>query len=198
MAGTFNDMEGRHEGSQGVTTTPACIRGCVPGDEQALALVGQATFLESFAGVLDGADILAHCARQHSPEIYRAWIGDPKARIWLAELEPRGAPVGYLVLAPATLPLADLEDDDLEIKRIYLLQRVQGTGLGKRLMLEAVSYARQARRSRLLLGVYGRNDRAIGFYQRQGFRPIGERRFLVGNTYYDDLILGLDLSLEVR
>jgi diamine N-acetyltransferase len=177
-----------------VTAPSARIRSGVPGDEHALALVGQATFLESFAGVLSGEDILAHCTRQHSPEIYRAWLADPRTHTWIAEMEPRGAPVGYLVLAPANLPLPDLEDDDLEIKRIYLLQRVQGTGLGKRLMIEAVNYARAARRSRLLLGVYGRNDRAIGFYERQGFRPMGERRFLVGNTYYDDLILGLDLS----
>ena len=28
------------------------IRPCVPGDEAALALVGQATFLETYAGVL--------------------------------------------------------------------------------------------------------------------------------------------------
>jgi ribosomal protein S18 acetylase RimI-like enzyme len=175
-------------------TPSARIRSCAAGDEQALALLGQATFLESFAGVLSGADILAHCTTQHSPEIYRAWIGDPKTHVWIAEMEPQGAPVGYLVLAPANLPLPDLKDDDLEIKRIYLLHRVQGTGLGKSLMMEAVNYARQAQRSRLLLGVYGGNDRAIGFYQRHGFRPIGERRFLVGNTYYDDLILGLELS----
>jgi diamine N-acetyltransferase len=184
---------GSHHGSQGAAPS-ARIRSCAAGDEHALALLGQATFLESFAGVLNGADIVAHCTTQHSPEIYRAWLADPRARLWIAEIEPHGAPVGYLVLAPAKLPLPDLKNDDLEIKRIYLLQRVQGTGLGKGLMMEAVNYARQARRPRLLLGVYGGNDRAIGFYRRHGFRPMGERRFLVGNTYYDDLILGLDLS----
>jgi len=41
--------------------------------------------------------------------------------------------------------------------------------------------------------VYGRNDQAIAFYERCGFRAIGERRFLVGETYHDDLIMGLDL-----
>ena len=173
-------------------TRPVQVRPCRPGDEQALALVGQATFLESFAGVLSGADILAHCAKQHSPEIYRAWLADPRVRTWIAEMEPGQAPVGYLVLAPANLPLADLRDDDLEIKRIYLLHRLQGIGLGKRLMDEAIACATQDGRSRLLLGVYSRNDQAISFYERCGFRAIGERRFLVGETYHDDLIMGLD------
>lgn len=35
------------------------LRRCGVDDANALALVGQATFLESFAGTLDGADILA-------------------------------------------------------------------------------------------------------------------------------------------
>jgi len=171
----------------------ARVRVCGPGDEHALALVGQATFLDSFAGVLRGADVVAHCIRQHTPEIYREWLADSRARSWIAEIEPGYAPVGYLVVAPANLPLPDLRDDDLEIKRIYLLHRVQGTGLGTRLMKEGIEYARREDRSRLLLGVYGGNARAIAFYERCGFRSIGERRFLVGDNHYDDLIMGLDL-----
>ena len=42
------------------------LRCCVPGDEEALALVGAATFLETFAGLLTGPDILAHCRVQHA------------------------------------------------------------------------------------------------------------------------------------
>ena len=55
----------------GQTDTAITIRPCGKGDEQALALVGQATFLEAFAGILDGADVIAHCQRQHHVELYR-------------------------------------------------------------------------------------------------------------------------------
>ena len=37
------------------------IRPCVSGDEAALALVGQATFLQTYAGALPAGDIIAHC-----------------------------------------------------------------------------------------------------------------------------------------
>src|SRR5687767_12829953 len=104
------------------------LREASPGDEAALALVGAATFLESFAGVLDGGDILAHCQRQHAPHVYAAWLADPAYKIWLAAAEPGDAPVGYLVLGPAELPLADLAADDCEVKRVYLLGRFQGAG----------------------------------------------------------------------
>jgi ribosomal protein S18 acetylase RimI-like enzyme len=170
------------------------VRTCGPGDEHALALVGQSTFLDAFAGVLSGEDILLHCAKQHAPEVYKAWLDETRVRVWLAEAEPGHAPVGYLVVAPASLPLPDLRDDDVEVKRIYLLHRVQGTGLGRRLMQDAVEYAEQSGSRRLLLGVYGGNDRAIAFYERLGFARVGTRRFRVGNNDYDDLILGLNIG----
>ena len=168
------------------------LRVCGPGDEDALALIGRATFLDAFAGVLTREDILLHCATQHAPELYKGWLADARARSWLAEVEPGNAPVGYLVVAPASLPLPDLRQDDVEVKRIYLLHRFQGSGVGARLMKEAVTFATLAGSRRLLLGVYGGNERAIGFYERFGFARVGTRRFRVGHNDYDDLILGLD------
>jgi ribosomal protein S18 acetylase RimI-like enzyme len=173
----------------------AHIRLCRPGDEDALALVGQATFLETFAGVLPGTDIVMHCRRQHAPGVYRSWLeGD--ARVWLAEAEPFGAPVGYLVLARASLPVENPSERDLEVKRIYLLDRFRGNGIGKRLMMEAESHARHVGAVRLLLGVYSRNDRAVAFYERFGFRRVGTRRFRVGEHDYDDFVLSMELNAE--
>lgn len=43
-------------------------------DTESLALVGAATFLETFAGILDGSAIVAHCGREHSPVAYRRYL----------------------------------------------------------------------------------------------------------------------------
>ncbi len=42
------------------------VRPCTAADAETLALVGAATFLQTFAGVLDGAAVVAHCAAAHS------------------------------------------------------------------------------------------------------------------------------------
>lgn len=165
------------------------LRLCAPGDEEALSLVGQATFLESFAGTFDGGDILLHCRNQHAPAIYEQWLKSPSCRVYTAEMAPGGAPVGYIVLDAATLPVPAPRDTDFEIKRIYLLHRFQGRGIGRALMNQAVAAARQCSRKRLLLGVYARNTQAIGFYRSQGFEQIGERRFQVGNSLNRDAIM---------
>jgi ribosomal protein S18 acetylase RimI-like enzyme len=185
--------------SQGPSAVPLpklggiAIRRCTPADADALALVGRATFLETFAGILDGADIAAHCAHQHAPALYAEWLQHEASRVWIAEANPGNAPIGYLVLAGAKLPISDARDDDLEIKRIYLLHRFHGSGVGKRLMAEAIADAKARGCRRLLLGVYMYNATALAFYERNGFRRVGRRTFRVGGNDYDDAILALSL-----
>lgn len=165
------------------------IREAGSDDAAALALVGAATFLETFAGVLEGSAIVSHCERHHTAEAYRGLLM-AGAKAWLAELQRGRAPVGFALLAQPDLPGA--QAGDLELKRIYALSRLHGGGLGRALMSAAVAAA--AGSDRLLLGVYAGNARALAFYQRQGFTPIGERRFDVGGTLYDDIVLAKPLA----
>lgn len=169
------------------------IRRCTPGDEAALALVGQATLLETFAGILRGNDIVAHCAKAHTVELYRTWLSDPSHALWLAEGSPGNAPIGYMVIAPPQLPLPDASGD-VELKRIYLLSKFQGGGIGKRLVAAAITYSASVLAKRLLLGVYAHNHSTIAFYERAGFSKGGARKFNVGGKDYDDNIMGMSLN----
>lgn len=170
------------------------IRAATLDDADALSLLGSATFLESFAGVLQGRDIVAHCQRQHAADQYARWLADAAYKIWIAAAEHGGASVGYLVLGPAALPLADLSADDWEVKRVYVLGRYQGAGLGRALLQLAQNEAKRCGGRRLLLGVYSRNEAAIAFYKHVGFTVVGTRTFRVGEHEYDDWVLGMDLS----
>lgn len=173
--------------------TEISTRRALAGDENALALIGQTTFLETFAGVLDGAAVIEHCRRAHSAEQYGHWLGDPDAAVWLAEVTPGDAPVGYMVVARPDLPEAD-RSRDLELKRIYLLGRYQGGGVGKRLLGQAVEHAKLAGAARLLLGVYAGNASALGFYRQHGFAHLTRRQFNVGGRAYDDHVMSLVLG----
>lgn len=164
------------------------IRRAGPDDAEALALAGRATFLETYAGQLEAADIIAHCAHEHAPERYAAWLADARHLIWIAEAARGRAPLGYAVVAPPDLPVATAADD-LELKRFYVLSRLHGQGLGRRLMEAVAAGAHAAGARRLLLGVFSANTRAIAFYARQGFSQAGVRRFRVGEGVYDDLVL---------
>lgn len=172
--------------------TTASIRPCTAADAERLSIVASATFIETYAGIVDGDDLVAHCGTTHAPQAYAALLADPSRRLFLATLDPGEAPVGFLLMGPPDLPV-ETGPDDMELTRIYALHRFHGQGLGRRLMQTAIDTARAAGARRLLLAVYSRNDRANAFYARCGFRQVGTRLFHVGVNDYQDWVLALDL-----
>jgi len=164
-------------------------------DAHALALVGAATFLETYAEVVPGRDMIVHAASKHAAAVYAAWAEDRAVRLWIAETHTK-APAGYLVLIPATLPVEGPEPGDLEVLRIYVLDRYHGTGLGRALLGHALEDAHARKAPRLVIGLHAQNNKALAFYQRQGFEVIGRRNFIVGETVCEDLVVGLSLRKE--
>jgi ribosomal protein S18 acetylase RimI-like enzyme len=56
-------------------------------------------------------------------------------------------------------------------------------------MMEVAAAARRRGARTLYLGVWERNVRALAFYEREGFRPVGLRPFRLGNKVDTDLLL---------
>ena len=166
------------------------VRRASPADADKLSLVSDATFLESFAHEIPGDAMLAHCREKHAPKFLAALI-EGGAKAWLGEIN--GTPIGYAILIPRP-ELDAAQEGDVELKKIYVLSRFQGTGTAQRLFAE-VLHAAQGNK-RLLLGVKDDNHRAISFYKRQGFEIIGTRQFNVGGELYDDYVFALNLSSE--
>ena len=170
-------------------------------DAATLALVGAATFLEAFAGRLPGDAILGHCRRNHTEEAYARYLELPTTRAWVAEAMPGAAPIGYALVTAPDFALELIEPGDLELKRIYVFSRFHagsgnrgaGSAPGQRLMNLATEHAHEQRYLRLLLGVHRDNERALSFYRKNGFEPIGTRTFQVGASVFDDLVLARTL-----
>ena len=159
-------------------------------DAERLSLVSDATFLETFAHEIPGEAMLTHCREKHAPQ-YLAKLIENGARAWLAEIN--GTPIGYALLIPQP-ELDAAQTGDVELKKIYVLSRFQGTGTAQRLFADVLRAANGNKR--LLLGVKDDNHRAISFYKRQGFEIIGTRQFNVGGELYDDYVFALNLSSE--
>lgn len=164
------------------------VREAGAADAERLSLVSDATFLETFAHEIPGEAMLAHCREKHAPA-YQASLIENGARGWLAEID--GSPIGYAMLISSPELDAAVEGD-VELKKIYVLSRFQGTGTAQRLFAEVLCAAQGNKR--LLLGVKDDNHRAIGFYKRQGFEIIGTRQFNVGGELYDDFVFALNLT----
>jgi GNAT superfamily N-acetyltransferase len=184
---------------------PVTLRPATSADADALALVGAATFLEAFTWMLPGADIVAHCARHHTPAAYRDYLAAPATRVTLAT-SGEDAPVGYTMLCTPELPTFAVLPTDIELKRIYLLSRFRTAPMldpagspvpnlrpAQALLNTAIADSRALHRTRLLLGTHAGNLRAIAFYHRNGFAEAGTRTFHVGNQVCSDLIFAKTL-----
>jgi len=169
------------------------LRRATVDDAPALAIVGAGTTLETFAGLVDGQSLLQHCEKNHSVAAYEKYLGAADVQAWLAVMQPGDAPIGYILITPPDLPLDDITAADIELKRIYLFARFQGTGTGRKLMNKAVEIAVESGKRRLLLGVNAENETALSFYYRNGFTKAGVRKFQVGDTLCDDFILARPL-----
>ncbi len=166
----------------------APIRRAAPGDERTLALIGAATFLETYAGALDAADISAHCVVKHAASFYGELLVDPAWRLWLAEAEIGYAPVGFVSLGPPIDPAPGPRSDDAEIHRLYVLQPFHGRKLGGNLLQVAAAAAQEMGRARLIVGVNTLNGSGVAFYENAGFTRLGMRKFTIGATAHDDVV----------
>ncbi len=161
-------------------------------DAALLSLVANAAFLDTYAAWLDGGDLLAHCLKNNSVATFDRWLADEASVATLALVDPGGAPLGYSVLTAPDFPI-DLRPSDVELRRIYTLRQAYGSGIGPSLLNRARIDAVAIGARRMLLGVWEHNHRARAFYERQGFRIIGTREFVVGNEIHIDPVYGLDL-----
>lgn len=77
----------------------------------------------------------------------------------------------------------------IELIRFYMASRWIGKGLARHLMEACLDEARRNAYDVIWLGVWKENPRAIAFYQKSGFQPVGEHKFILGEDVQEDLIM---------
>ena len=109
------------------------------------------------------------------------WIRSPagspirQGRCWVAETD--GRLIAYAQVGGNTLPYADAQPGDGELKRIYVSRAAQGTGLGRLLLERSLAWLGPRP---ILIGVWSENLKAQRFYAHYGFEKVGEYKFMVG------------------
>ena len=139
------------------------LRRAVPEDTVALAHLHLDVWDDAYTGLIDQR--ILDERRTRVDERIRAW-----AEITAQETPPmvahdeHGTPVGFAKAGPARDNDVDIE---LELWSLYVRRAYWGTGLGY-VLFESEVGDRAA-----YLWVLAANARAIGFYERQGFRLDG-------------------------
>jgi len=83
---------------------------------------------------------------------------------------------------------------------IALVREARGVGLGEAMMTAGIDWARRSGITKLKLGVFATNDRAIALYRKLGFVEEGRLRgeAVIAGTPVDDLLMALFLEASPR
>jgi len=171
--------------------TEITIRTATPADTSTLSRLGRETFVHTFVTELNlpytDADLAEFLPQAYGEDVIAAYQADPRYVHLLAEMD--GEAVGYALVGPNGLPHADARPEDGELKRIYLVKRAQGTGAGQALHRAAIAALHDLGHTVIWLGVWSENLRAQRFYEKDGFRKVGEYSFKVGSTLDHEFIM---------
>jgi diamine N-acetyltransferase len=165
------------------------LRRATESDATALADVGAATFIETFGHLYSFDDLSAFLVGSHSPEAAMRRLTEPGVGVWLAELPDRSPPIGYLTIGPCKLPVDNLEPNAGEVRQLYVRKSWHNQALGARLMQLGLDWLAEQGRRPLYVGVWSENYGAQRFYERYGFRKVGEYGFPVGKKIDREFIL---------
>lgn len=160
-----------------------------------LAALGRQTFTETFAADNTPEDLAEFLDQAYGPELQLSELQQARYTFLLAEMQ--GQLVGYAKLwrdSPLGTAAGEPILGRLEIKQLYVAEDWIGTGLGAALMRRVLEIAQAESCPAIVLGVWERNERAQAFYQRFGFREVGEIEFRLGQDVQRDLILRKGLA----
>lgn len=178
--------------SPSIATERIALRVATPADAALLADFGRRLFEETFAPHNTPEDMAIYLAEAFGEAKQREELREPGATWWIAE-DASGAPAGYVRLRIGATHLAVRAQRPAELGRLYADRAHHGRGVGARLLAQCIAEARRQGADVLWLGVWEHNVRAIAFYEKHGFRTVGEQAFTLGRDVQRDLVMALQL-----
>ncbi|HEX6925158.1 MAG TPA: GNAT family N-acetyltransferase [Longimicrobiaceae bacterium] len=172
------------------------IRTATLDDAEPLTVLAEQTFRDTFAADNTVEHLEAYVRSAFTIDRIREELDDDDSLFLLAFLEDSDRPVGYAKLRSGEAPPCVTDPDLIELQRIYVDRSAQGHGVGAALMRASLDMARTIGCGTVWLGVWEHNTRAISFYERWGFKTVGDQTFLMGADPQRDLVMTRALRRE--
>lgn len=164
---------------------------CTQADAGTLRALSCKTLQETFAASNPPSQLQAYLDSAYAEEKLRAELGNESSQFYFLYCD--GGLAGYLKLNTGPAQTEFHDQAALEVERIYLSRSTRVWGLGGYLIERAIALAAALRKQYVWLGVWEKNQRAISFYEKHGFRRAGAHSFFVGDDEQTDYIMRRDL-----
>lgn len=163
------------------------IKKCSIKDLQILQKVSVETFTDTFKDKNTPENMKVYLDKAYASKKLENELLNTSSQFFFIYLNEELA--GYLKVNTDDAQTEEMNDDSLEIERIYVRSKFQKQGLGKYLMNKAIELATESRKNVIWLGVWEKNQNAIDFYIKNGFVKTGAHSFHMGDEEQVDYIL---------
>jgi ribosomal protein S18 acetylase RimI-like enzyme len=164
-----------------VSTHDPRIRPARPGDAAQLAALAGRVFVATYGSAIPALTLQEYLRERFTPASFSTQIAADTLLVAVVA----GQLAGYARLDRAPAPACVGESGAVELAQLYVEASQQGRGLGAALLAAACDAAGAP----IWLCAWERNQRALRFYARHGFVPVGEIKVYVGDVVFDDLVL---------
>ena len=162
-------------------------------DVPIISLLGRVTFAETFGHLFrDWQDLLDYHDRTFSIAKICSSIQKEENLFWLALVNE--LPVGYGKLKLYS-PNSFLKSDAAcQLQKIYVLRDFLSMHIGFELQERMLEKARELNYEHIWLSVLDSNERAIRFYEKNGFEKLGSHDFQIGIEEFNFFAMGKSLK----
>ena len=164
----------------GTDPSKILIRRASADDADLLAVLGAVTFYEAYYEQDDPADLADYIVDSFSPAKIREQLNDGDSTFLLAFVDGRA--VGYARLVSGETDPNIASENTIELRRIYVLERLWGKGVGEALLRQCETFARELGKESIWLGVWQQNERGLRFYAKHSFIKVGTLTFPYGDS----------------
>lgn len=149
-------------------------------DFHILSVLATTTFYEAYFEQDDPSDLADYIVDSFAPVSMQEQLSDPEAIFFIVSIA--GHAVGFAKLLLRSIDASISTENTVELKRIYILERVWGTGVGEALLQHCEEFAKELGNESIWLGVWQLNERGQRFYAKHGFVKTGIITFPYGES----------------
>jgi ribosomal protein S18 acetylase RimI-like enzyme len=163
------------------------VRIATPADAATLAVLSLKTFVDTFAPHNRAEDMDAYTSVAFGEDKQRRELETAGIATLIGEEDGEAIAYAQLRRTPSA------PHGDVELARFYVDRSHHGRGIAQTLMDAVEAHARAFESTRLWLGVWEHNLRAIAFYRKAGFVQCSAQPFLLGSDLQTDWVMNRDL-----
>lgn len=158
-----------------------------------ISSIGSQSFCAAFGGLFhDKNELNEYLDYTYQPEKIAGSLEKENNVFFLAFIE--NVPVGFAKVKKYSLNEQIESIAQMELQKIYVLPYYHGSGAGTALLEAVIDLAEEISPDLVWLDTHISNAKAIGFYEKNGFRKIGNYHFTIGTQTFEYYLMSLPVQ----